>query len=487
MTAQTWMEVAQADLGLHEDSQDAQEFAKNWAKLKGLKKVPDLRRDRFHWCSIWIAECLGVKKFPNIADRNITAMAKSWLTFKNADVIFDRRKKIGSPHDGEYGDICIYNRGAPSAGTGHVNFFVGQTSTHIRGIGGNQGDRVSIGNYPKHTPATKHLIAILRPRPIDGVIVSIPPVKVDTASEFEAWFKELLVLEGGLVDDPNDPGGLTNRGVTWKAFVNWRRLKGLPTPSREDLMNMSIEETKEFYLVLYWRAAKTGSLNSASLRRLHADTAVNMGTGTAIRLLQCSLNAFGTGLAVDGQFGTKTSKAEDSVDQEPLMIEYAARRMQRYGGLNGWKHYDLGWSRRLMKVALPAYALFGKAGSKVPVEELPVEDERTPAAWLDDPEFRELVSKGAGLVLDKLLVPIARGIFTKALGWADGWKSVIGLGLWIANGVAANFGVTPVEPTGIGAVIWQHVIDGLSSQAVSIAAPSLLAAGLADKARKNLG
>ena len=48
------------------------------------------------------------------------------------------------------------------------------------------------------------------------------------------WDKALdftLEFEGGRVDNPRDPGGRTNRGVTQRVFSEWLAARGLPVRS----------------------------------------------------------------------------------------------------------------------------------------------------------------------------------------------------------------------------------------------------------------
>lgn len=447
MTGPFWMEIAQGDLGVHENSPDAQGIAERAAKAMGLGSAPDLRNDKYHWCSLFIAACLGAEKFDLTG---ITPMAKSWRKLKNATVVYDADKSFGDIAAARYGDICVYHRGATTAPTGHVNFFVSQDDKHIYGLGGNQGDRVNIAPFSK---AKTRLWAILRPVPVDGIVERPAPIKTDDPDEFEQWVSELITLEGGIVNDPDDPGGLTNMGVTFARFVEWRVMQGLPRPTAADLRALDREEAKRFYRVLYWDAARVPSLESRALRFLHADCAVNQGVGTAIRLLQMSLGF--TGKDIDGQFGPMTAKAEDKADQPKLVIEYAARRMNRYGNTKNWNRYGLGWSRRLMRVALPAYATLGTAAEDVRPTDMPQpEGERTPAAWLDDPEFREIAARGTVTMLGFLFKLIERH-----LKFANGWKTWAGIGLFFLNAVAALYGVTPSLPEGEAGSFIQRIIE----------------------------
>lgn len=47
-----------------------------------------------------------------------------------------------------YGDIVVLKRGW-SSWQGHVGYFVGETPTHVKVLGGNQDNQVSIKLYPK--------------------------------------------------------------------------------------------------------------------------------------------------------------------------------------------------------------------------------------------------------------------------------------------------------------------------------------------------
>lgn len=52
----------------------------------------------------------------------------------------------------------------------------------------------------------------------------------------------ILKWEGGFVDDPADLGGATNKGVTIGTYKEYRKKKGLPEPTVEDLKKLSDDE-----------------------------------------------------------------------------------------------------------------------------------------------------------------------------------------------------------------------------------------------------
>jgi lysozyme family protein len=59
----------------------------------------------------------------------------------------------------------------------------------------------------------------------------------------------LLIHEGGFVNNPNDPGGATNKGITQRVYDGYRRKKSLPLQS---VALMSDVECWEIYEEQYW-------------------------------------------------------------------------------------------------------------------------------------------------------------------------------------------------------------------------------------------
>jgi lysozyme family protein len=118
----------------------------------------------------------------------------------------------------------------------------------------------------------------------------------------------VLKHEGGYVNDPKDPGGETNMGISKRSFP------------KEDIRNLTRERAAELYERHYWIPAKCTSV-PAPLRPLYFDTAVNCGVATAVRLLQLSC-----GIEADGIFGPATMKASIRARR----ADFAEERRQYY-------------------------------------------------------------------------------------------------------------------------------------------------------------
>ncbi|ETD83534.1 holin-associated N-acetylmuramidase [Rhodobacter capsulatus] len=168
--------------------------------------------------------------------------------------------------------------------------------------------------------------------------------------------KEIVAREGGYVNDPADPGGETNYGVTLGTL---RRL-GLDlnrdgVVSARDLRLVSPDQAAEIYVSQYFKAPKLDQL-PAVVQASVFDMQVNAGAH-AIRILQELLGRMGHPVAVDGVLGPQTIAAAqaaaardpqlfvdaygiarrnyyyDLADRRPASRKYATTRA---GGKGGW-------------------------------------------------------------------------------------------------------------------------------------------------------
>lgn len=157
---------------------------------------------------------------------------------------------------------------------------------------------------------------------------------------FEWCLKQVFAHEGGEVDDPADPGGHTNMGIT-QVTLNRARLIIADLP--ESVSDLTQAQCAEIYRVLYWRPIHGDEL-PLGLALLAFDCCVNQGEMDAKRFLQHAVK-----VKVDGQLGPVTlSKAATAGERE--MTEMAARRMHDYMLLDALDdRFGLGWSRRLLQ------------------------------------------------------------------------------------------------------------------------------------------
>lgn len=123
----------------------------------------------------------------------------------------------------------------------------------------------------------------------------------------------ILKWEGGLVNDPDDLGGLTNMGVCFKTYKLYCKRKGLPKPTEQQLANLSKEEFTDILKTMYWDACKADQIVSQSVANAIVDWAWNSGTVTAVKEVQKEL-----GVKADGIIGNITLSAINSKSPLPL-------------------------------------------------------------------------------------------------------------------------------------------------------------------------
>lgn len=123
----------------------------------------------------------------------------------------------------------------------------------------------------------------------------------------------ILKWEGGFINDPDDLGGATNKGVTIKTYTFFRWRKHQSTPTIDDLKNISDEEFTAILKEMYWDACRADRIESQSVANAIVDWAWNSGTVTAAKELQKAL-----GVTVDSVIGNVTLSAINSIDAETM-------------------------------------------------------------------------------------------------------------------------------------------------------------------------
>jgi Putative secretion activating protein len=123
----------------------------------------------------------------------------------------------------------------------------------------------------------------------------------------------ILKWEGGFSNDPLDSGGATMKGITLNTFKAYRKSKGLPEPSVNDLKNISDQEWTAILKEKYWDPWKADQINSQPIVNLLVGWGWGSGVITAIKQLQKLIN-----LQQDGIVGAKTLGAINSSDSALL-------------------------------------------------------------------------------------------------------------------------------------------------------------------------
>lgn len=123
-----------------------------------------------------------------------------------------------------------------------------------------------------------------------------------------SWEKAIaftLRWEGGYVNDPDDAGGATNRGITQNT-LNAAHAKGLVP--HNNIRALTKAEAMTIYKMRYWTPYDWGRYG-APIDMILFDIAVNHGPGNAAKLAQRACVSLGEKLAIDSKWGPATRNA----------------------------------------------------------------------------------------------------------------------------------------------------------------------------------
>jgi lysozyme family protein len=170
-------------------------------------------------------------------------------------------------------------------------------------------------------------------------------------SNFELCLAKMLAHEGGFVNHPQDPGGMTNLGVTKRVWEEW---VGHEVDEKQ-MRALTPETVAPLYKRKYWDAIRADELVDG-VDYCVFDVAVNSGVGRAIKFLQSCV-----GTAPDGGFGPATLAAVKKAEEDPTrLIElYCAKRLEFLQSLKTFETFGKGWSRRVAEVKDAALKMLG--------------------------------------------------------------------------------------------------------------------------------
>ncbi len=143
---------------------------------------------------------------------------------------------------------------------------------------------------------------------------------------------DIVAREGGYVNDPDDPGGATNHGVT----IHTLRRLGLDLTQDgrvdvDDVKALTREQTVDIFMTHYYRGPGIAGLPE-SLQASVFDMYVNAGAN-AVRILQTLVTEMGFDIAIDGEIGPQTLRAtHEAYEAAPnhLVDAYGIARRNYY-------------------------------------------------------------------------------------------------------------------------------------------------------------
>jgi lysozyme family protein len=176
---------------------------------------------------------------------------------------------------------------------------------------------------------------------------------------FGGALARVLAHEGGFTDDPRDPGGATNYGIT---LADYRRYVK-PDAAPADVRVMRIGEARRIYRAHYWDALGCDAL-PAGIDECVFDYGVNSGVGRAGKVLRRVL-----GLP-DDDWRVTEQVAATCADREAAAVVNAIcdERLRFLKSLRTWPAFGKGWRRRVAEVRASALALAANPAPQIPAE-----------------------------------------------------------------------------------------------------------------------
>jgi lysozyme family protein len=154
-------------------------------------------------------------------------------------------------------------------------------------------------------------------------------------NDFKECLELILKSEGGWVNNPADPGGETNLGVTKRV---WEEYVGHPV---ESLKNLTKEDVAPLYEQKYWRPTYCEVL-PRGLSLLIFSMGINAGPGRGVKLLQSCI-----GCVADGVIGPRTMELIKSANVANLIQKYSDARRDYYKSLKTFPIFGKGWLSRV--------------------------------------------------------------------------------------------------------------------------------------------
>ncbi len=165
----------------------------------------------------------------------------------------------------------------------------------------------------------------------DGTVGVLTPQ--EDCNTFEKRINEVLNFEGGYVNDPNDSGGETNKGITFRTFQNTATSVLNIQPTHENFINLTTEQAKLIYKHQYWNSISCDEIIDGDLRFLLFDFYVNAGPN-AIKQLKKTLNQLGYNVVVNG---IMTQETLDIINSHNNVVElyntFKQKRIDYYNSI----------------------------------------------------------------------------------------------------------------------------------------------------------
>lgn len=169
-------------------------------------------------------------------------------------------------------------------------------------------------------------------------------------ADFKQALEKVLAHEGGYVNDPDDPGGETYKGIARKMWPQWKgwdiidfERKNINFPKNLPLIQTLENRVEDFYKIHFWDKVQGDLINDKEVATCIFDFAVNAGISTALKL------------ACEASEATAPYPANiNNMDREVFLAAFTLAKIARYIAIckkrPTSKKYFFGWICRSIGV-----------------------------------------------------------------------------------------------------------------------------------------
>ena len=173
-------------------------------------------------------------------------------------------------------------------------------------------------------------------------------------AEFIKAFKLTIAHEGGYVNDPDDPGGETYKGISRKNFpdwIGWSKIDEFkkwawPMKRLDDLEDFQ-EAFESFYRKNFWYKINGDQIENQNIANSIFDFAVNAGVLTSASLAQEIVK-----VKSDGVIGNDSITAINAFNPDHFLAAFTVAKIARYANIVKKRptsqKYFYGWVRRAL-------------------------------------------------------------------------------------------------------------------------------------------
>jgi len=173
-------------------------------------------------------------------------------------------------------------------------------------------------------------------------------------AEFKIALQKTLTHEGGYINDPDDLGGETYKGISRKAHSQWHGWEIIDNYKSKPGFLVSLEkdvalqkEVEIFYWTNFWLPMKIYDVRNQTTANSLFDFAVNAGIQTSVRLAQSII-----GTIADGIFGKQTLTKLNAFDPAHFQAAFTLSKIEHYIAIIQKrptnKKYLYGWITRAL-------------------------------------------------------------------------------------------------------------------------------------------